>query len=578
MRCETSLFSMTLLRKQLTRNWPMWAVWLAVWLLAMPVSLWNAAKWVAVSQRVDSYPEMLNAMVWILCAAAPLVAILVYFHLFKSAATNFIGALPLRREGVFLTAWLAGYIMLVVPLAAVAVVTFFVEWALGTVNVVALLQWLGGCMLLSFFWFNFATLCCVISGNGIAAGCFYLIFNGVVLVMSQLIAAVLSGFLYGFDEFGPTVMKVVEYLTPAVALSQMMGWQSGPQFALFWKYAAVGFLMLLAALGLHHIRRAERSGDLIVFGPVRWLFRISVTVCGGLSFGLLLFALVFSNYDLSADGLKLALCCAAAAMVSWFAAEMLLAKSFKVFHNHWRGAAVSAVAFILAICAIDMDWIGFSTRVPQAHQVQSAQAEFYGGVDPVARDGLEYDPETVQALIDLQQYLVDHRDSAELDSGTEYGSVDLRYDMGLMSFSRRYHFNFNWDSQLGSLMGKALESGRVDVDTDLGVPTTGYVSWRERGVGDEDRYMSRDLTTDETARLWAAVKEDVEAGRYHAQGSGETNENTVEFGWRQANRSVAYRMFYLRESCTATQKVLQDLALLTPQEEGYEGVGTEMVG
>ena len=135
MRCETSFFSLTLFKKHLTRYWPIGAVWLAGWMLALPVNLWNESKWGGGRYMVQNLDEALAVSGVLIAIAAPIVAVAVWFHLFKAPAANFIGALPLRREGIFATAFVAGYTMLAVPIAITAFVMVLVEWAVNMVAV-----------------------------------------------------------------------------------------------------------------------------------------------------------------------------------------------------------------------------------------------------------------------------------------------------------------------------------------------------------------------------------------------------------------------------------------------------------
>ena len=45
MRCETSFFSLTLYKKHLKRNWPLWAAWLVLWIMVIPLQIWNRNVW-----------------------------------------------------------------------------------------------------------------------------------------------------------------------------------------------------------------------------------------------------------------------------------------------------------------------------------------------------------------------------------------------------------------------------------------------------------------------------------------------------------------------------------------------------
>ncbi len=501
--------------------------------------------------------------------AAPIVAVAVFFHLFQAPAANFVGALPMRREGVFATAFTAGYAMLTAPLIVVSLITLAVEAALGVLAPGAVFSWLGACMLQNFFWFSFATLCCVISGNAVASVCFYVIFNGVVVGMAFLVEQVLGAFLYGFDRFSDQVWKAVLWLTPiyqtslsdnSLAQSAEMG-----RFEMLWIYAAVGFLMLLAALGLHHIRKAERSGDLIAFGPIRWVFRISVTLCGGLSFGMMLMSILFWD-EKGEPGVLLAGCCVVAAVVSWFAAEMLLQKSFKVFRDHWKGAVVGALCFVLAISAIDMDWIGFTRRVPRPEQVKSARAVFYGGdADPIATEGLAYDSGNVQAIIDLHTYLVQNKD---VDSSVDYcyGRLEVSYDLGLTQLRRNYSFYYPRGGALDGLYAAAQTAGVPAIDLDRGNPIEGDGSVYMPESGD---LRSFQLTPAEAEAAWTAVREDIQAGRYRVDGSeSSARKDSIELCWLTDGKGRSWQTFYPRESSTSMNAFLDEIrAKLKEQEE-----------
>lgn len=581
MRCETSFFSLTLFKKHLKRYWPIWAVWLAGWMLAMPVNLWNEVRWYNDPMYVvQRYDQALSATAGIIAVVAPIVAVCVFFHLFKSPAANFIGALPLRREGVFATAFAAGYAMLAVPVLLTGFVTALVEWAPNVVAPAPLLTLMGGCLLQSFFWFSFAVLCCVISGNAVAGVSFYVIFNGVIITMTWLVQTVLQAFLYGFSQFGQRVWDAVAWLTPIFKMNMgdamiAQGPVATTRMEMLWVYAAVGFLMLLAALGLHHVRKAERAGDLIAFGPIRWVFRVSVTLCGGLAFGMLLLVLLFDGRTPSGMGFALAGCCAVAALVSWFVAEMLLQKSFKVFKDHWKGALIGALCFVVAILAIDRDWIGFTTRVPKAQQVKSATAVFGGDVDPIANDGLVYDQETVAELIALHQYMVDHRkDEDQWSDKDSYYRLEVEYDLGLTRLRRDYSLRCASDSPAAQLCAAAQRSGRPQINTDReSDPVGGYVNvWN---AAQEEKGWSADLTPDQAQALWNAFLEDYRAGRYRADPADEEREyaNYVELSWLTRNDNTYRRddreTIYLGKGTTSLNAALEQVRAEVEQDPEF---------
>lgn len=581
MRCEISFFSLTLYKKHLKRNWPLWAAWLALWLMVIPMQIWNRNVWGGNVERFVRYQPMdcITLLAPALAFFAALVAVTTFFHLFKSPAANFVGALPLRREGVFLTAFAAGYTMLVGPLAAVTLVTILLEGIIGHLAP-EILIFLAAGALQSFFWLSFAVLCCVISGHAVAAVAFYGIFNFIVPVMLQLVEGLLSGFLYGFVGFGNGVYEACGWLCPVMQLTQHrwespMGFDDWNMLAI---YAAVGFLMALLAVGLHHIRKAERSGDLIAFGPVKWLFRICVTVCGGMGFGTLFTLIIFDSMDLN-DGWKFGVCCAVAAFLCYMAAEMLLAKSFKVW-KHWKGAVIAAVAFILVVAAVDMDWIGFTTRVPDPAGVKSVTATFGGsGINAAADGDLIFTGENVKAITDLHQYLVDHRDEDYYKDKDNYLTVRLNYKLGWTSLQRRYTTWYGDGDELNQLLDAALGKGDISFPYDKGTPN--YLSlemWIPSEGDDDKEYIGNEILTEDIKTVWDAVTADVKAGRYRLESADiqtdEINTGMIGAQWYTNNTQSSYWLQF-SPKLTETWKVLKDLGYLD-RATGYSYAKTEV--
>lgn len=571
MRCETSFFSLTLYKKHLKRNWPLWAVWLGLWIMVIPMQIWNRNVWGSgVAKYVRILPlDSISVLVPTLAFFSALAAVTTFFHLFKSPAANFVGALPLRREGVFLTAFAAGYTMLVGPLVVVTLVTILLEGIIGYLAP-EILIFLAAGALNSFFWLSFAVLCCVISGHAVAAVAFYAIFNFIVPVMLQLVEGLLSGFLYGFVGFGEGVYEACGWLCPILQLTQRR-WQSPMGFD-DWNmlaiYAAVGFLMALCAVGLHHIRKAERSGDLIAFDPIKWLFRICVTLCGGMAFGTLFTLIIFGSGDLP-DGWKFGVCCAVAAFLCYMAAEMLLAKSFKIWRRKgsWRGALISAVAFILVVAAVDMDWIGFTTRVPDPASVKTVTATFGGtGLSSAADNGLKFSGEQVRAVTDLHQYLVEHRDEDDYKDKDNYLTVRLDYKLGWTSLQRRYTTWYGDGDELDRLLNAALGQGDISFPYDKGTPNYLSLEMLVPAEGGDDKvYIGNEILTEDIKAVWDAVTADVKAGRYRLESADiqtdEVNTGTIGAEWYTNNTQSRYWLQF-SPKLTETWKTLKDLGYL----------------
>lgn len=572
MRCETSFFSPTLYRKLLTRCWPIWAVWLVIWLAALPVSFYNqGSRYLGSSSGLETLLGMARdvdrmAPVTAVCAcvAAIVTAVAVFFYLFNTRAAVFAGSLPLRREGLFATSFLAGLTMLLAPLVVTALLLLAVEGAMGCLIPGAVFGWLGSACLAAFFWFSFATLCCVISGSGVAAAVFYAIFNWVVLGTSALVEAICSFFLYGFAGLSTSAEDAVMWCTPVMAMDS---WSVlAPWYEKCWIYAGVGFLMFLAALGLHHIRKAERAGDLIAFRPLRYVFKVCVIFCGGLALGFV-FLWLFLGGVHGSGFLPFALSCAAAGVVCAFVAEMLLKKSFRVWKS-WPWALGAVVFFFLFVGAFHLDLFGFTHRVPAPETVERVLVDVSSGGDLllVSDDALFCEGDDVSAVADLHRELCRLEDA--FDGGTpgsgNWRRVDLTYQLrGGKTLQRTYSRDFSSGGTLEPLLQAVLATAKPDFTLDGRAPDLIQVCWSYPEYSSEAALTPG---TENYQAVWGALQADVEAGRCGAliaDGTQSAQEGSayisLDLSWRQPDQGTQYRRVKVLPRCTSLWAAVQAL-------------------
>ena len=153
MRSATSYFNFTLLRKNFARFWPIWSLYGLFWLAVLPLNiLSNRIHWDGGMARslplnyLDGGPSAavaLTALFGLLCAMA------VFSYLYASRSVGMLHALPLRREGLFLTNLLSGLVMMAIPYAVTGVLTVLVFYFFrGRV------WWCLAGQLLALYWLN----------------------------------------------------------------------------------------------------------------------------------------------------------------------------------------------------------------------------------------------------------------------------------------------------------------------------------------------------------------------------------------------------------------------------------------
>ena len=550
----TSCFNGTLYRKSLARFWPLWGLWGLIWMFMGPLRMLNdyfeALRWNGSMSEAQNniytdarrLGELLTPGVWLACIFGVLAAMAVFGYLYSTRSACMMHALPLRRESLFTTQYLAGLSFLLLPLVAVGVVTLAAElilipansWAstVPTLGIFLLVQ-AGVCI----FFFSFASFCAMFTGHILALPAFYLIFNGLVYVVYYLVTMLLRQFFYGYSASYYNFW--VTCCTPVYALSEACRWEltsfsdrtmtvenwnlASPTMVAV--YAGVGVLFALVALSVYRRRHVESAGDVVSVKLVRPVFKYGVALCAGLCLGV--FTANFFNWR-NDPPTGLIACVLLWTAVGYFIAEMLLQKSFRVW-KAWKGgvAAVAVMALLCAVCVFDL--FGVENRVPSVDSVE--KVSFYGDMGYPYDDGRRRldnvsDPRFIEMVTRLHREAVEEKDQAQQGNGDDYISFDIVYTLKNGStLNRRYNsvpvFRGEVHDQ-NTLTGCAQE---MLEDRELmeqmynfdyyeqGQLTQTYLwnVWRE-----EDEYFG-DLSLEELSpadqrRLWEAVRLDFDEG------------------------------------------------------------------
>ena len=120
MRSVTSCFNPTLYKKDLARFWPLWTMYTVIWLFMLPLNLFSQSlrynfdpvQWAGrepITMVAQGGGLAIAAVYSLLCAAA------VWSYLYNNRSANLMHALPVRREGHFLSHALAGVTFFALP-------------------------------------------------------------------------------------------------------------------------------------------------------------------------------------------------------------------------------------------------------------------------------------------------------------------------------------------------------------------------------------------------------------------------------------------------------------------------------
>ena len=444
MQSKTSFFNMTLFRKNLTRFWPLWggASFLgSLFPLALLLQLMRG--------RVDLIePLSVTEMYYsVLCYGVPILsllyailcAMLVWSYLYNSRSVGLMHTLPITRWGVFVTNFLSGMAMMLIPYAIVGTLCVLISLAYGVLEPVGLLVTVLGVLGESFFYFASATLVAFMVGNVFALPAVYFLLHFLAPLLDWLLCLFAGNFIFGLDSYysgvveflSPTVYLVERvnvnctyeevqvvtelthtdgYITRLTAVTLENAWLIGV-------YALVGVVFLALAYVLYARRRSESAGDVVAVGWMKPVFRFGLAALAALLGGQALYALFWDSFQSGSyyDALPMAVCMLVAGTIGYYAASMLLAKSLRVFRGSWKGLILVAAGCIALCCVLRFDLLGISRRVPEASQVQ--KVEFYAADNtyklyPGEDDALLEQVRTVhKTIVADQDYVRDYEDS-----------------------------------------------------------------------------------------------------------------------------------------------------------------------
>ena len=612
-------FSPALMKKSLTRFWPIWGVYTAIWFFLLPMEI-----------LVNGWRSMSSFLLnTVMVVAIPLgaffglvTAMALFSYLMTARATQMFHALPIRREGLFITNWVTGLSFFLLPNLVILVLSLMACGIMGIKGGADLLLWFNLATAAPMFFFCFAMMCAMFTGNILALPVFYGILNVLVLGVCALLDEAGEVLLYNY--YGSTLASsdLARWCTPAYQTIYLLVDGRGLVNA---TAAVCGYCVVLGAaatviaLLVYRERALERAGDLVTVGWVWPVFQWGFGTCIGLLLGLGIYTNFFRELGPGGYIGSVAVC----AVIGAFAGRMLLKKTLRVFADGWKSCMALGLCVVLIMTGVMVDLFGFQRWSPNPAKVESV---YLSGVHALPRDDAAYrsaeitDPALIEQVVDMQKALnaklpmlkeskrtgVDDRYD---DGGNELataGWATLNYTMtDGREVSRRYSpipisiddledpgtYTYKLNALMNDPRVEALCYGIAWEEEPTALRSTGgWVSWvaygderleptvlvveaeKAAGVATWSDYT---LEADEAAKLWEAFREDLEAGRVkrYLLDSAEAKDNcydnkiTLSLAWsavdNKGNRYTQSRdlSFTIQKSQTAVMATLEEMGL-----------------
>ena len=416
MKSRTSCFNMALLRRVLTRTVLLWGAYLLFWLVLLPVDMF-ATEWRNVLDIQETLLEKASSSCHIMSFLyAFAVAWLLFLYQFRSRSANFFGALPLRRETVFVTNCLAGILCSVVPNFLIMGLTMAAGFANGANLIVESAVWFASQTLTYLFYFGLSLLCAMLVGNLVAMPLVYLVLNFAAAVVELVLKSLLESLLYGFrftgdltmGPFSPLYYSIFEGNGPKV----YRHYENGN--LVFARFEGWGMLLILAAVGiglaagaffLYKHRRMEVAGDVIAVKALRpvflYVFAFGFTLVGGTVLAEIVAERMESTYFV-----QIAACLLIAAVLGYFLGEIILQRTLRVFRKRsFLRCGICVAIVVLFLGCVRLDVLGIEHYIPQEDEIAGVQL----------RDAIHVveDPVRIRQVMELHQEIIDRKEETE---------------------------------------------------------------------------------------------------------------------------------------------------------------------
>lgn len=473
MRLKTSYFNAYLFRKTVVRFWPTWFAYAFIWAIILPVSLGSS---IASALR---YPGNSSGLIYALqslplrvgqyggtvigAIVSCLAAMGVFSHLYFARSAGAFAALPLKRESVFVSAALAGLLPMLAINLVIFVAALLVEAAYGLLYLPALLQWLAMVSMLDLFFFGFSTLCAQLTGSLIVLPFVYAVLNFTAYVVEYLVSRILDIFVFGYSGSALSL----DFLSPIIALfshCQVSGitafdavnqtYSTVGFYFTGWGwiigYTAAGAILLSASLLLYKRRRMETAGDVVAVRSLKPVFKYCLALGCALCLGAALFSILCSGYTYVGTPkyvLAITVFMLIGCFIGYFAAEMLIHKSFSVWNGkrRWLGFCVVSAVIAALTFSCEFDLFGYEKRLPAEGEIESVSLMISGD------NTLLSDTQNIESVLKLHESIIENKHYHESEAGSTcylYLTYTLKDES---TMNRNYRLAYSIDQKTGDV-------------------------------------------------------------------------------------------------------------------------------
>lgn len=345
-----------------------------------------------ITQRFTQNPLILrgdhlgvSAIISLFVPTVAALLILRFVHSKKSAVFNH--SIPTSRKSNYFSSLLGAFTLMVIPVIIngliLAIISVSGYGDYFTIN--SCLIWTGILLYILFTMFACAVFASMITGNSFAAVILNVLVHCFVISVAAGLSAFASKFLYGYTSNNTIMDTLAEnnffVIGASLGNSQSFRENFSPITAMI--HIGVSIIIYLVSYLLYKKRKLENAEEIAGFKCLNSIFKYSVTFLATVAaFGIL-------SYTIEEAPVYFVTTVTAVSIITYFASEMLLKKSFNVFKRSYKGYIGFAVAFLCMTALFShTTFFGYETYVPKTEDIESASvfSYYYSDGEPHTTD------------------------------------------------------------------------------------------------------------------------------------------------------------------------------------------------
>lgn len=558
MKSKTSYFSKAVFKKDMTQFWSLWAVEIFISLFVFIMPLMSSVNGIIhdytgnvvnakseIKETLISFTNILVNPIFILIMAI-VVAVVIFQYTFNSREMYMIHSLPIKRETLFISHYISGVVMLMIPyvIGFVGYIIVGNMYHAGLTISLLLLAFEVFAMILLFY--GIACMVMMVSGNSIMSISIYCVLNVLYIGLYIMFMSVNQMFSYSDRTVDAENILTSKYawFSPIVRLFSKAGFEtSGIIYSDISKVQAISLhqivpfaLVLVAAififaiaLLLYKYRKSETVGDMIAFSWGKPVYRTIFAVAGGMFLALTSWTIYFQQ-DIgdtinggAAYGTKrligivaLILICV---IICYFVSEMMLKKTFFIWKSFSRKNFLVVVGGMLLFLVLEATGV-IGIKIPKLNNISTLEISSENTI-------LYTDKDDISKFIKLNKEIEEKRLK---DDGDSLCYVSFYYR--LKNGTRR-EFSYDLPTGQGTLSDRIVECANNSKQKYEAVFSKAYkeTDYILQNVEVEDADSSSDsdtyASTEEAGKeIYEAVLKDIDAGNIDVldlsyQGSGD---------------------------------------------------------